>query len=105
MVIAFSTKKLRKLCESESFAKRVLGDIVAAKLRHRLADLESVEKISELVAGNPTETDHEGTTHILLHLHQNIGMLLAQNHEKPPLNSSRKVDWSKVTRVKLVALE
>ena len=53
MEIAFNTKSLRAICESEAKAKRELGPSVAGILKHRLADLQAAKSANDLVAGQP----------------------------------------------------
>ncbi len=57
--LAFATKPLRELCESEAKAKQKLGAKIAAVLMHRLADLRAAYSIGDLPIGKPSTTDHE----------------------------------------------
>ena len=103
MELAFATKSLRQLCESQTVADRDLGPQVAEKLRARLADLVAAANIGELVTGGPPAPRSRLLT---LNLSAGFSLVLSPNHNKTPfLKGTRAVDWSKVSRVKIVKLE
>jgi len=52
--LSFLNPAVRQLCECRSVAERALGDQAARRLRARLSDISSAEKISEVVAASPT---------------------------------------------------
>jgi toxin HigB-1 len=102
--IAFATKRLRQLCESEATARNALGDKVARKLRARLADLSAALSVKDLVAGSPREMSRDGTQVIAINLSGGARLLFTANHASLPM-ANRGVDWSKVTRVKVICIE
>ncbi len=101
--LAFAKKSLRTLCEKEATGVRVLGDRVARKLRARLADLDAAESMKDLVAGRPQELDILGQ--VRLQVTPEVALILTANHELIPTLSNGKVDWGKVTRVKIIRVE
>ena len=101
--MAFSTKSLRLLCENQHRAKKILGESKAEKLKHRLADLNSVATAVELVAGNPREsaTNPSG---MALDLCDGASMTFEANHRTPPLKENGGINWAKVSRIKIVEI-
>ena len=105
MIIAFSTKELRSLCECRAKAERKFGITVAKELRARLADLLEAESVCELPAGQPREI--EGTPHnnYSVTLCDGYRMVFCVNHSKVPVLKTGRVDWEKVSRIKVQKIE
>lgn len=102
--LAFANKSLRKLCESEALAARQFGLKVAAQLTGRLADLRAAQCVRELVAGNPCELDGSLHGHMAINLCDGYRIVFCTNH-CTNRDLSTKVNWPKVTRVKIVEIE
>lgn len=100
--LAFAEKSLRQLCESEATAQRVLGERAALKLKGRLADLRAAATVKDLVVGRPQEL--EGSA-MALNLHSGSRMVFSANHHNIPVLKSGCVNWSRVTRVKILRIE
>lgn len=49
--IAFESKRLRTICESEKQSRSAFGDEVAEILKHRLADFRAAGTVRDLVVG------------------------------------------------------
>ena len=105
MEIAFATKRLRQLCETEATARDALGDKAAQKLRARLADLRAAQSVKDLVAGRPSEVRRDGAQLIAIGLSCGARLLFSANHSKIPVTGKGDVDWSKVGRVKVICIE
>jgi proteic killer suppression protein len=103
--LAFATKSLRQLCESEAIAKRKLGVSVAEKLKRRLADLRAATSIKDLVVGRPHEVAGDSYSHLALELCEGSRLVFSANHNTVPVLKSGGVDWSKVRRVKIQKIE
>ena len=101
MELAFATKPLREICESEDKAKQKLGTKVAAVLKHRLADLRAAATMSDLPVGDLTKNADV----CILKLNSTVQMTLCPNHVSKPVLKSGDVDWTKVTRIKITDLE
>ena len=98
--LAFDTLALRQLCESEAKAKRQLGVHVAAHLKRRLADLRAAGTIMDLIASPPFIL---GTPEIMaMELAEGYRIVFMANHTEPPTLDSGQLDWSSVTRVKVL---
>lgn len=103
--LAFANKSLRQLCESEAKANRNLGVRMAEKLRRRLADLRAATCANDLIAGNPYELDSTGSQQIAVNLCEGSRIVFCANHNTIPLLESGGVDWSKVSRIKILRIE
>jgi len=102
MELAFATRSLRDVCESAEKARRKLGLKVSEALRRRVADLRAAVSVNDLIAGQPHELE---AARIALNLTDGYRLILASNHAVSPKLESGKMDWSKVTRVKLLRIE
>jgi hypothetical protein len=102
--LAFSTKALRAVCESEERAVRRLGVDCANVLKRRLADLRAAANASDLVAGNPRRAPGP-KEELMLDLADGYAVILAVNHATVPRLDSGVIDWSSVSRIKLLRIE
>jgi len=75
---------------------------VANKLKHRLADLVCCTSVRDLVAGRPRIADSGDGKQMIVDLGEGYEMLFEVNHPKPPTEAMGGIDWSKVTRVKIM---
>ncbi len=105
MELAFDKKSLREVCENEDKAKRDLGVRVAERLKRRLADLRAATCVKDLVAGQPRELDGADHRHITIDLCEDYRIVFCANHTATPMLESGDVDWSRVSRVKILRIE
>jgi hypothetical protein len=103
--IAFDSKHLRTICESEAHAKDELGVTVAEMLKHRLADLRAAISIRDLVAGRPRLLEGTGDLCMTLDLSEGYRMVFCANHPKNPVATTGGLDWLRVSRVKIMRIE
>jgi hypothetical protein len=102
--IAFETRSLRSICESEGLATRELGQAVAESLRRRLADLRAATSTADLLVGNPREYKVDSST-MMLDLSADHRLVFTANHPTNPETEAGAVDWSKISRVKILRIE
>ena len=105
MELAFDSKSLRTICESEAFAKRELGTVVAEVLKHRLADLRAATFVTDIVAGRPRVLDGVGNQHMVVDLCDAHRMDFCANHPNNPVTRAGELDWAKVSRIKILRIE
>ena len=103
--LAFETKSLRMICESENQAKRKLGSNVAESLRRRLADLRAATSVRDLIAGRPRELDVADRQHMAVDLWDGHRIVFCANHSKNPVTETDELDWSRISRVKILRIE
>jgi hypothetical protein len=102
--LAFSTRALRTLCENEAAATRELGAKRASSLRRRLADLRAAISVKDLVAGHPTQTA-DSKDNLEIDIGAGARLVFCANHSVVPRLTPGNVDWSNVSRVKLLRIE
>ncbi len=106
MDLAFDSLLLRSICENEEVAASELGPKVAEILKHRLADLLAATTINDIVVGNPRLiTNEDGQQQMGFDLIDSYQIVLSANHKRNPLDKDGKIDWQKVSRVKIVQIE
>jgi hypothetical protein len=103
--LAFETKLLRTICESEAHAKQELGPTVAEFLKHRLADLHAALSVMDIVVGQPRVLDNVSHEHMVVNLCDDYRLVFCANHPKNPLTGDGKLDWSRVRRIKIIRIE
>jgi hypothetical protein len=103
--LAFESKLLRALCEQEIKAKKELGEDTANALRRRIADLRAASSVEDLLVGRPRFNSDDGEEHLILDLGSAHTITVAANHVKNPVTASGNLDWSKISRVKIVKIE
>ncbi len=105
MDIAFHSRSLRDICESEEMLNQHFGKQVGDSVKRRLADLRAAVSITDLVIGNLHELRNELRTTLCLDLSEGYSLLFAANYVKAPIGANNRVNWSAVTRVKVMSIE
>jgi hypothetical protein len=102
--LAFDSKALRALCETELKADEMLGADAAKLLRNRLADLKAASSVKELLAGNPRLIEENGDEAMLVELCGGYQLIFVANHVNCPVNADDVVDWHRVRRIKILRI-
>jgi hypothetical protein len=103
MIIAFETEYLRELCEDASMACKVLGSEVSRRLILGLADIRAARTIFELPARKPRIAGDDGDL-LEFELGSAAQMTWKANHPSLPTNEDGKIDWRRVTRIRLIQI-
>lgn len=103
--LAFAEKSLRQLCENEAIAQRKLGVSVAEKLKRRLADMRAATSVKDLVVGAPRELEGACQHQIAVDLCDGYRIVFCANHNNVPFLESGAIDWTQVSRVKILRIE
>ena len=102
--LAFHDENIRKVCESTISAKRKYGGVAGPSLHARLADLKAADSPVDLVDLGFADFDKTGNDQIVIFLDDGYRVNAVANH-KPPPGLLGQLDWSKVTRVKILSIE
>lgn len=102
--LAFQDENLRKVCESSISAKRKYGRIAGPSLHARLADLKAADSPAELVGWGFAKFDEVANDRIIVFLDDSYRLYAVANHKPPPGNLGT-LDWTQVTRVKILSIE
>lgn len=102
MDIDFSTDKLRALCEQHVRMVGAFGFICAKKLQNRLADLDAVAFVTDLVAGRPHPLKGDRLGQFSVDLHGGVRLVFEPNHDPVPRNADKSVAWHQICKVRIV---
>ena len=91
------------MCESETEAKRILGDAMAEVLKHRLADLDAATSPKDLLVGRPRPSE-DGQT-MLIDLCEGHRIVFTANHPYNPIKQGGELDWANVRRIRILRIE
>jgi len=80
-----------------------LGDAVADKLKHRLADIRAARSVEDLPVGRPHIWRDDGK-HIAVELCDGQSLVFVANHTNNPITKAGILDWPKVSRIKIVRI-
>lgn len=97
MELAFTTRKLRTLCQDHDEAVRVMGEPAAEVLRTRIADLRAVTYLAELPAGRPAVVDG-GPPQLHFELRGGWSLLMTVGHQTVPRTEEGDLDQTRVRR-------
>ncbi len=100
--LSFANRSLRDICESSAKANRKLGIDAANELRRRVADLRAATSVHDLLIGEPRGIDEN---QIVLDVGTSFQIIFCANHNTMPRFESGEIDWSKVSRVKILEIE
>lgn len=78
---------------------------MAEILKHRLADLRAATSVKDLVAGQPRELDGADRHHMAIELCDGLRLIFCANHSINPITETGDVDWSRVSRIKILRIE
>jgi len=105
MDIAFHSKALRDICESAESLRKHFGAPAAESIMRRLADLRAASSINDVAVGNPREAPKIRPQTMVLDAAAGYRILFRANHLKPPLGPDGSINWSAVSRIKLMSIE
>jgi hypothetical protein len=104
--LAFASIHLRNVCESRQRATTALGSPDAAReLEARLADLSAATNVAELSGLFPDDLISRSSTEQSLRLSCGHDIVFAAGHVLVPLDTNGATDWTKVARIRILALE
>ncbi len=102
LYLAFGSKQLREICEYEQCASEKLGIEVSDSLKERLADLMAAQSPRDLVAGSPRSIRCRNHEFMVVDLCQGCQVTFVANHPVNPVDDSGAIEWSRVSRVRII---
>ena len=102
MEIEYKDKNLKELCTAWSVAIRKLGNDCAKKLFARIADLEAVSHVKELLAGRPHPLKGDRDGQFSLSLSNGLRLVFEPNHDPIPVLENGGIDWANVTNITII---
>lgn len=108
MLITYKSSKIEKEFCDLKLLKRRWGDRQGYLIAQRLAEIRAAENLADL-AKLPQLRVHElrgdRKGQISLDVKHPYRLLVVPDHEEMPLKEDGGLDWSKVTRVKILGVE
>lgn len=104
MEVTFSTKKLQKLCNSEKKLRGDYGNRMASLIQRRLTDLAAVTNLEEmrLLPGRCHELKADLKGRLAIDLVHPERLIFVPANNPLPQKSDGGLDWSNITKVKIV---
>jgi hypothetical protein len=103
--LAFATTHLRSVCENRRRAKAAVGADAAYQLVQRLADLSASATVAELSDLFGDDIVDRSPSVRSLRLQAGYNLVFCAGHVVVPLAEDGATDWTKVTRIRVLALE
>lgn len=104
MELSFATEQLRGICESRRRATNKLGSDTARSLEMVLADIEACQTVVEFTSLYGDQAAQSTADRWQVSLEGAIIMTFASGHVSTPLKKDGRVDWQKVSRVRIEAI-
>lgn len=104
MDIAFETEALRLLCNNRNAAAKKIGAVAAEQLINRLKDLRAADSVHDLVVGLRAAIYGTNGEIRVVDLTNECILMFVAHHLKTPLLANKRVDWDKVSRVKITGI-
>jgi hypothetical protein len=101
----FATVGLRGLCEGRRKALATLGVAAACSLSQRLADMAACDNVAEFVDLFSEDTFLLGPGTYALRLDDGWTVTFRAAHLKVPMTQANELDWSRVRRIMILAVE
>ncbi len=105
MVLAFKTRDLRSLCESEAVSKRLFGTAIASDFNTRLNELRAAANVKELIVGSPRMLSDSARGLFEISFRKRFHITFEANHTNNPLTQDGKIDWDRVSRIQILCAE
>ena len=103
--LAFATTRLRSICQNRRIAKTALGGDAARELVARLADFSASPTAADLGDLFGDDIVERPPSERSLRLHTGYNLVFRAGHVDVPRDTAGATDWTKVTRIQVVALE
>lgn len=101
----FATVGLRGLCEGRRKALATMGVAAALSLSQRLADMAACDNVAEFVELFSEDVTAADTETYALRLDDGWTVTFKAAHLKLPTTQASELDWSRVRRIMILAVE
>ena len=105
MELSFASIELRHICESQQKAVAAIGAENARELKRRLAELDAMPTVEDFYNLFKDDLIHRSSSERSIQLSEQYQLVFCAGHVRVPTTVSGAVDWAKVSRVKITALE
>lgn len=105
MELSFANPELREICEKREAAVAAIGPAAALELAQRLADIIEFDSVADFAVLFPGDVLDRSIEERSLRLNAGVELVFRSGHVQTPTTSTKAVDWGKVTRIRIVAIE
>ena len=105
MELSFATEQLRGICESRRRAVTRLGVDAARALEMVLADIDACQSVAEFTALYGDQVKSSSSDNWQVTLEGETMMFFLSGHVSTPKKKDGRIDWNKVTRVRIESIE
>jgi hypothetical protein len=105
MEIAFETKHLRDMCESDRLLKQRFGESMGSTVKARLADFRAAKSLSDIISlweCDIIDTPAVGTLELR---ETELRMVLVPNQKIVPRSDTGGILWENLMRIKFLSIE
>ena len=103
--LAFSTRELRDICERQACAQNGLGFKISNVLHDRIADFIAAKSPLDILVGSPRKGRNSKGEFLTVDLINDYQIRIFPNHRKNPTDQSGAINWSQVSRIKIVGID
>jgi len=105
VLIAFDSRDLRTVCLTRHAAVARYGEALASVLIDRLADLRAATSICDIIAAEPRLLPGALGDTMAVDLTDGSALVFCANHVDLPRSADERVDWTRVSRIRLLRIE
>ena len=105
MELVFATVELRSTCENRRTATTVMGAQAARELSQRVADLIALNTVADLADLFAEDILDRSPTERALRLRAGHDLVFCAGHVQVPMTEGGGTDWTRVSRIRIIALE
>ncbi len=85
------------------FAEEMHGVEMARDIRARLADIRAEDVVSDLYCKKTQDSTYKNI--MILNFSEKLKIIVKANHNSNPQDDIGNIDWSKVSRIKIISIE
>jgi hypothetical protein len=105
MEIAFETKHLRDLCESDRLLKQRFGESMGSTVKTRLADFRAAKSLSDIILLWDFDTIDTPIAGALELRETGLRMVIIPNQKTVARSDAGEILWENLVRIKFLAIE
>jgi hypothetical protein len=103
--LTFNTAELRDICEKRAVAAEKLGYAAARELADRLADIEALDTVADLVQLLGQAVRDRGRHAKSFQLEAGFDVVFKSGHPALSTDNPEPTNWDATTRMKILAIE
>jgi toxin HigB-1 len=102
---SFHTEEIRDVCETRAKALAMLGLNPGIELHRRLADVQATSNVAEYLELFPAALVDRSAHERAILFAEGHSLVFKSGHVQTPMTPNGTTDWTKVSRIYLIAVE